>query len=101
MPNENTNFIQSEFMPYILPMLYQGGELYDPTEWLSEYGDYLTPKDPALFDISERQEAIERRKSGEELNYNVSIKGNSLMFDYPHGTPSLMEKEKKISKSFS
>lgn len=42
-----------------------------------------------------------KQKSGEELNYNVSIKGNSLMFDYPHSTPSLMEKEKKIPKNVS
>ena len=40
-------------------------------------------------------------KTEKELNYNISIKGNSLMFDYPHGTPSLMEKEKKIPKNVS
>ena len=39
-----------------------------------------------------------KSKSGEELTYDVKIEGNSLMFNYPHGTPNLMEKTKTISK---
>ena len=42
-----------------------------------------------------------KAKSGEELNYNVSIAGNSLKFDYPHGTPNLMEKTKKVEKKIT
>ena len=40
-----------------------------------------------------------KMKSNEELNYTVNIKGNSLVFDYPHGTPHLMEKEKIIPQN--
>ena len=39
-----------------------------------------------------------KSKSGEELTYDVKIEGNSLMFNYPHGTPNLMEKTKTIPK---
>ena len=49
-------------------------------------------------EIHTKLNVANKQKSGEELNPNVNIMGNSLNFGYPQGTPNLMEKTKKIKK---
>lgn len=49
---------QNQYLEYLLPFLYEEGTLWDPAEWMEEWGQYLSPIDTTYAEYIAQEEEL-------------------------------------------